>query len=87
MRERHSLNEEPLTITARDVIQLLKSTGYERYASYVSMLANDTAQRVAVERHLREQCDALLARLHVYEPPTKRDDDYRYGKPTAMSDG
>ena len=86
MRRRHPLNDEPLTFTYRDVAELLHHAGYVRFANHVRQLGENQRDANQVANEWREKYTALLARLHVYEPPAAPVYD-RNGKPGPMSDG
>ena len=86
MHRRHPLDEEPLTFTYRDIAELLHSAGYERFAKHVRELGQHRRDAGQIDREWRDKYTALLARLHVYEPPAEPVYD-RNGKPGPMSDG
>jgi hypothetical protein len=86
MRRRHPYAEEPLTFTYKDVVRLLEDAGYERFARHVCQLGEDKTEKNLIEAEWRERYAALLARLHVYEPPPPKTPN-RWGKPGPMSDG
>ena len=86
MRRRHPLNEEPLTFTYRDIVDLLMSAGYDRFAKHVRELGEHRRDATQIDIAWREKYAALLARLHAYEPPPEPVYD-RHGKPGPMSDG
>jgi len=85
VRRRHPLNDEPLTFTYRDIAELLDHAGYVRFAKHVRQLGENQRDANQVASEWREKYTALLARLHVYEPPAEPVYD-RNGKPGLMSD-
>ena len=86
MRRRHQYVEEPLTFTYRDIVELLQSAGYERFARHVQQLGQDKSDKLLIDREWREKYAEVVKRLHVYEPPAPPSYD-NGGKPGPMSDG
>jgi hypothetical protein len=76
----HRHPNEPLSFTYREIVQLLRGSGYERFASYVERLGNDNRDKNLLEREWQQRCMELLKRLHVYEPPVVHEPaSYRAG--------
>lgn len=86
MRRRHPYCDEPLTFTYQDIVRLLRSAGYERFAAHVRELGQDKSDKLALERQWQQRYADVVQRLHVYEPPAPVVED-RGGKPSDMSDG
>lgn len=76
---------EPLSFTYQHIARELEYLGYERFAKHVEQLGRDCRDKNLIEKEWRERYDALLKRLHVYEPP-QRDESRSYRAPPE-SDG
>ena len=86
MRRRHPMADEPLSFTWLDIVELLESAGYERFAAEVRRLGTANSDMARLDREWREKYAALWERFIVYEPPKPHVYD-RNGKPGPMSDG
>jgi hypothetical protein len=78
--------DEPLTMTADDVIRQLERLGYDRMAGYVSRLANGVADANREKKFVEQQLHEALKRLHEYEPPQRIQTNY-LPRSSAESDG
>lgn len=61
--------DEPCTISADVVAEYLDRRGMVRMASFVRALGRDDREKNVMEQQFAERYNALLARLHAYEPP------------------
>jgi hypothetical protein len=86
MRRRHRMVDEPLSFNWGDIVELLESAGYERFAAEVRRLGRANSDMARLDREWREKYAALYERLIKYEPPKPPVVD-RNGKPGPMSDG
>jgi hypothetical protein len=76
----HRHPNEPLSFTYRDIVQLLRGSGYERFAAYVERLGRDNRDKNVLEEEWRQRYVALQQRLHAYEPPVVHEPaSYRAG--------
>ncbi len=62
-------SHEPLTITAYDIAGFLERCNRPRAAAYVDEMGGNYDRALKTINELRTQLNAVLLRLHKYEPP------------------
>lgn len=71
--------DEPVTITAFEVSDYLERSGRPRMALFVRRLGQMAQDAHLQAKECRQAHDALVARLHVYEPPVQEPESYSGG--------
>jgi hypothetical protein len=77
---------EPIVIRADDIVAYLERSGRPRMAEFVRDFDAMQARQAAREQRLREDYEAVVERLHQYEPPTAEYVARSYKPPPEASD-
>lgn len=76
---------EPCTVTVEHVVEFLEQCGRPQSAALVRHISNEAQYASERQREATEDYNALLSRLHKYEPPRKYE-PVSYQPPPEASD-
>ena len=70
--QRPSVDDEPIVIDGEMCAKTLEHRGYPRMGQFVRELWKTRLEKLARQQQLEREFEAVLSRLHQYEPPQER---------------